>query len=146
MEVYQQVPEVMRARVGNDPNFFVIRRAINDGINTINFYPPITSYNLDNLPAGHESIVTVVALAYVYMQQYLGVAIRDINFAGGIPSVNIDRGTKINTAIERLMGWVKEYIVAVKMADYPNPIGLGSSAIAVPQQRIFGMLFSEGGG
>lgn len=144
-EVFQQVPEVIRGRFSNDPKYFVVRRAINDGLNTINYFPPITSYTLDNLPVGHESVVSLVALVYIYMQQYLGVAIRDINFAGGIPSVSIDRGSRIKTATDTLMGYVKEYIVYVKMYDYPQPIGLGSMAIAVPQQRIFSFLYNAGG-
>lgn len=142
-QVYQMVPEVIKARFNNDPKYFVVRRAVNDGLNTINMHWPVTSYTLDNLPSGYESLVVVVAQAYIYMEQYLGVAIRDISFAGGIPSVSIDRGARINTAVQQLLNHLKEYIAIFKMSDSPQPIGLGSEAISVPQGRVFGFLYNR---
>lgn len=145
-ELYQQVPEVIRARFSNDPNYFVMRRAVNDALNTINFYPPLTAYTLDNLPQSYEPLINLSALAYVYIEQYLGVAIRDINFSGGIPSVSIDRGSKIKTAIDTTLEYLKQYTEKAKMQDVPYGIGLGSQAMFVPQGRIFSDLFNAGTG
>lgn len=145
-QLVQQVPEVIKSRFASDTSYFVIRRALNDGLNLVNFFPPQTNYSYDNLPTGHETIVELNASVIIGIQQYLGIAIRDIVFSGGTPTVQIDRGQKIQNHINQIMALLKEYTEKVKMFDYPQPLGLGSFALATPQQRIFGILYGSGSG
>lgn len=137
-KIYNIIPEVVRVRI--DGNKTQIRDAIKNALAMVNAYAPVTSYGISNMPSQHEAAVEMCAQMLLYLEHHLQISIRDFSYGVSGIALNIDRGAKMNQVIRNLMDYWNAYIKTVKFADYPDAIGLGSSAMAVPQGRIFSML------
>ena len=139
-KLFSILPEVIKVRI--DANKTQIRDALTSALAMVNAYAPVTAYTITTMPSYHETAVEFGAQMLLYMEQYLQVSIRDFSYGVSGIALNIDRGSKINTAIQQLTAYWNSYIKTVKFYDYPDAVGLGSSAIAVPQGRIFASLFN----
>ncbi len=111
-------------------------------LQAINMVSPLTSYSLSNMPAYWEQTIKLGAMLFTYFQNFLTISIKDFTYNDNGLALNIDRGARINTALQNVLKVYNEHIKWIKMGDYPDPIGLGSYAIAVPHGRIFNMLYN----
>lgn len=139
-KVYTLLPEVIQVRM--DANKTQVLTALTQAMSIVNAYAPVTSYSVNNMPPYHEAAVELGAQIFIYLEQMLQISIRDFGYGVSGISLQIDRGAKINTALANLTKYWNDYIKVVKFSDYPDPIGLGSSAIAVPQARVLGFLYN----
>lgn len=138
--VYSYLPEVIAVRI--DANKTQVRSALQNALNMVNAYAPVTAYNITTMPPYHETAVEFGAQMLLYMEILLQISIRDFSYGVSGISLNIDRGAKMNQALIVLREYWNEYLKSVKFYDYPDAIGLGSSAMAVPQGRVLGMLYN----
>jgi hypothetical protein len=74
-------------------------------MNAINMFPPSTNFTLDTFPTNLEPFLVSGSAAFALMFKYLGIAITDMSYSDMGFSLNIDRGVKIKTAIDMLMGF-----------------------------------------
>ncbi len=118
-----------------------IKVSLNNALQAVNMISPITSYSISTMPLYYEPVVKLGALIFVYFSTYLQIAIKDFTYGEGGISLNVDRGSKINTAIQNVLKVYNDMLKWVKMNDYPDAIGLGSYAIAIPQGRVLSMLY-----
>jgi hypothetical protein len=81
-----------------------IRGGLTMALNVINMQPPTTAFTLDTFPYNLEQLLLPGAAAFTLLCHYLGVAITDLNYSDMGFSLNIDRGAKVKTAIDMLMG------------------------------------------
>lgn len=139
-KVYSYLPEVIAIRI--DANKTQVRSALQNALNMVNAYAPVTSYTFGTMPPYHETAVEFGAQMLLYMEILLQISIRDFSYGVSGISLSIDRGAKINQALTVLRAYWNDYIKTVKFYDYPDAIGLGSSAIAVPQGRILATLYN----
>ena len=107
-----------------------IRGGIVLAMNAINIYPPQTNFNLNNFPIALEPLLTTGASIFSLMFKYLGVALTDISYSDQGFSLNIDRGAKIKTAIDTLLGFYKDLLPITKL-DYAFT-GTGVGTIQLP--------------
>ena len=143
-KLYSILPEVIQVRL--DPNQTQLRDALQSALNMVNAYAPVTAYVFNNMPPQHATAVEFGAQMLLYMEQILQISIRDFAYGVSGISLNIDRGAKINQSLTNLQTYWNNYLKYVKMVDYPDPLGLGSSAIAVPTARSLGFVLSQGAG
>lgn len=138
--VYNVLPEVIKVRI--DANKTQVVDAVQNALNMVNAYAPVTSYTISNMPNQYEPAVVFGGQMLLYLEQLLQVSIRDFSYGVSGISLNIDRGSKINQAIRNLTEYWNTYVKAVKYVDYPDAIGLGSSAVATPQGRVLANLYN----
>jgi len=139
-KVYGLLPEVVQVRI--DTNKTQVRDALKSALRMVNAHAPVTSYTMTNMPAAYEVAVEFGSQWLLYTEQILQISIRDFSYGVSGISLNIDRGAKMNQAIQIMTNYWNEYMKVVKFGDYPDPIGLGSSAIAAPQARLLGSLYN----
>ena len=140
-KLYSILPEVIQVRI--DPNQTQLRDALQNAISMVNAYAPVTSYTLENMPSFHAVAVEFGAQMLLYMEQMLQISIRDFSYGVSGISLSVDRGAKINQSLTLLTNHWNSYIKVVKFIDYPDPMGIGSLALATPQARTFGILFNN---
>lgn len=140
-KIYGMLPEVIQIRI--DGNRTQIRDALRSSLGMVNAYAPVTDYTITNIPQSYETAIEFGAQMLLYLEGLLQISIRDFGYGVSGISLNIDRGAKINQALTMLTAYWNDYMKYAKFRDYPDAIGLGSLAIATPQARVFGMLFSS---
>lgn len=107
-----------------------IRGGIILALNAINIYPPQTNFTLYNFPIVLEPLLVMGAGIFALMFRYLGVAITDLSYNDQGFSLTIDRGSKVKTALDQLLGFYKELLPLAKM-DYAFP-GVGVGTLQLP--------------
>ena len=140
-KVYGLLPEVIQVRI--DANRTQVRDALNSALAMVNAYAPVSSHTITEMPAGYEVAVEFGAQMLLYLEGILQISIRDFSYGVSGIALNIDRGAKINQSLTLLTNHWNSYIKVVKFIDYPDPMGLGSFALATPQARTFGILFNN---
>ena len=143
-KLYSILPEVIQVRL--DPNPTQLRDALQNALSMVNAYAPVTSYDFNTMSPFHSAAVEFGAQMLLYMEQMLQISIRDFSYGVSGISLNVDRGARINTALAKLKTYWNDYLKYVKMADYPDAIGMGSQALAVPNARVFSFLFNGSAG
>jgi hypothetical protein len=121
------LPPVMRDEVSDED----IGQAIRYSINMYNLIPAFTSFTVDTLPQFDEPFVILGAQVWLLYLKYLNLSIRDFGYSDMGLSLNIDRGAKINQAIETLN---KQYLELARPAKWrftPQGIGLGTVPLPI---------------
>jgi hypothetical protein len=96
-----------------------------------NVYPPITSFTIDDFPKDYEVILIYGAQITTLLNKYLGLAITDFSYSDNGLSLNLDRGAKVNTAIQNSMNWYNQLIGIAKLEFAFTGEGLGSLQLPV---------------
>lgn len=138
--VYDQLPDVIKSNVDTGKRY--VYDAVYGALYAINMIAPQTSYTISNMPKEMEIVVKIGALLFLYLEQYLAVAIKDFGYGDNGLSLAVDRGAKVNQALQSAISQYNELAKIVKFHAYPDAIGLGSYAIAVPQGRILSFLYN----
>lgn len=140
-EVNEVLPKIIRSDM--DTRLRQVRIAVQQALNAVNISSPTTSYTIENMPKTYETVVKLGAQIFIYCEQYLGVAIKDFSYAEGGISLNKDRGSKIATAIDKVLVYYNQLLKQVKLSAWPSEgIGLGSIGMSSPSQRILGILYN----
>lgn len=140
-QIQGKLPEIIAARI--DANLMDIRKAMQNSLDAVNAYSPQTSYTYTNLPGRFETVIVVMAMAFLYIEHQLQVAIRDYSYGGTGVNLQVERNSKFSSTIAELNKAINGILAYVKQADFPDPMGLGTDVISTPQQRVFGMLYGN---
>lgn len=141
-QVQGKLPEIVAARI--DANLIDIRKALRNGLDIMNAYAPQTSYGYGNLPGRFEGPLIILSMSLLYMEHQLQVGIRDYTYGGTGINLQVDRNSKFASTLAELNKSINGLLAFVKMADWPDPLGLGSEAMGTPQARTFSFLFGQG--
>lgn len=139
-QIQGKLPEIIAARI--DANLMDIRKAMRNSLDAVNAYSPQTSYTYTNLPGRFETVIVVMAMAFLYIEHQLQVAIRDYSYGGTGVNLQVERNSKFSSTIAELNKAINGILAYVKQADWPDPMGLGTEALATPQARVFSFLFN----
>lgn len=138
-QVQGKLPEIIAARI--DSNLIDIRKAMQNALDVVNAYSPQTSYTYTNLPGRFESVMVIMAMTFLYMEHQLQIGMRDYTYGGTGINLQVDRNSKFASTLAELNKAMNGMLAFIKQADWPDPIGFGSEAMAVPQARVLGMLY-----
>ena len=97
-------------------------------VQIFNAYPPETSFRLSNFPRSHEAFLFGLGQLTALSSRFLPLSIRDWRYSepGGIV-MDINRGEKINQAMEIIGKVYTQYLPLVKMDfSWDSPMGLGT--------------------
>ena len=101
---------------------------LNLSVQIFNVYPPQTYFTLENFSAQHEYFLVGLGQLTALASRFLPLSIRDWRYSepGGIV-MDIDRGYKINQAMEIIANTYTQYLPLVKL-DFASesPMGLGT--------------------
>lgn len=139
-KVYSILPEVIAVRM--DANRTAVRDALKAALGVVNTYAPVTNYSLENMPPYHEVAVEVGAQIFLYLEVKLQVSIRDFSYGVSGIALTIDRGARVQAAIDQLNKYWMDLLKVVKFSDMPSGLGLGSTAMAEPFARVFSTLYN----
>jgi hypothetical protein len=124
--VRRSMPDVItKSGVGlNDSDYMV---GLNLAIGIFNSYPPQTYFNICNFPASHEYFLVGIASLTTLASRFLTISIRDWSYSepGGVV-MNVDRGAKINQALQIIGNVYSQYLPLVKLdfaSDFPTGVG-----------------------
>lgn len=120
-------PEVMKPELTD----FVVGQSIRYSINTYNLIPAFTNFNISSLPEADEQFIIVGAKVWLIYLKYLKLSIRDFSYSDMGLTLNIDRGTKMNQALEQLNKMYSEFVKPAKWRYTPQGVGLGSVYLPV---------------
>lgn len=118
------------------------KNALVQAINSINGMQPLTSYSLRNAPTTWEPALVYGGLIFLFLNLYVGVSFKDFSYGDNGLSLNVDRGSKMNTAIGNLVREYDKLAKSIKLNATPDPIGLGSYALAIPLYRQLQFMYS----
>lgn len=92
-----------------------LRAGILFGLQALNIQPPATEFSLDSIPVGLEPLLLVGAASFTLMYHYLGIAFTDLSYSDNGLSLTVDRGSKVQLAIDKLMKYYNDLIVIAKL-------------------------------
>lgn len=101
------------------------------GIQYFNVYPPITSFTIDNFPKDYEVLLLYGAQIMTLLNKYIGLAITDFNYNDNGLSLNLDRGQKVNQAIQQSTAWYNQLVTLGKLEFAYTGEGLGTLQLPV---------------
>jgi len=106
-------------------------------LNAFNIYPPVTCFTIANFPCcGYEMMLLYLAQLFALLNQYLGLSINDYNYNDNGIALNIDRGAKINVAIQNVQKIVNDLLALIKLefafqgesiGTLQLPVGIGGA-------------------
>lgn len=89
---------------------------INLALGAFNMYPPVTCFTIDTFPCcGYETMLLYMAQLFTFLNKYLGIAINDYSYSDNGLSLNIDRGARVNAAIQNAQKLVDQFLAIVKL-------------------------------
>ena len=105
---------------------------LNLAVQIFNAYPPQTYFTLSGFPPNAEFFLIGLAQLTALTSRFLPLSIRDWRYAepGGIV-MDIDRGAKINAALEIITKTYTQYLPLVKL-DYSSEFSMGLGTIQLP--------------
>jgi hypothetical protein len=101
-----------------------------------NAYPPSTSFGIDDLPAYCEPFLHIGTAIFSLLYRYLGIAMTDFGYSDMGLSLTLDRGSKIQIAVDKVMKLYDQLVPVVKynfIESYSGiqtlqlPISIGSN-------------------
>lgn len=119
-----------------------IRAGIVFALESLNIKSPVTHFTIETLPQILESTLMAGSAIYTMMYKYLGIAFTDVSYSDNGVSVTIDRGQKIQNAIDKATAYYDKLIDIAKL-HYLNPgVAVGSIPLNISLSgRISGNIF-----
>ena len=108
-----------------------VRGGLQLALQHFNLRSPQTQYTLENFPLTHEIFLILGAQFMTILQKYLDVATRDFSASDSGLSLNIDRGSKMQYAMDKAMATYSELVVVAKL-DLAAPMGMGVGTLQLP--------------
>jgi hypothetical protein len=105
---------------------------LNLAVQMFNVYPPETNFSLAGFPRSHEFFLIGLAQMTTIASRFLPVSIRDWSYSepGGVV-MQVDRGAKMNAAIQVIANVYTQYLPLVKL-DFGSDMPLGFGTIQLP--------------
>lgn len=103
-----------------------IRAGIIFALESLNIKSPVTYFTIESLPQILESTLMVGSAIYTLMVHYLGIAFTDVSYTDSGVSITIDRGAKIQTAIDKATAYYDKLIDVAKLHYIKPGVGVGS--------------------
>jgi hypothetical protein len=130
--IRRSMPEVI-IRSGAGLNESDYLAGLHLAIGMFNSYPPETYFRLDNFPKSHEYFLVGLATLTTLASRFLTLSIRDWNYSepGGVV-MQIDRGAKINQALQIITQIYTANIGLVKLDFAGDYAGMGLGTISLP--------------
>jgi hypothetical protein len=129
--IRRSMPDVIsKCGIGlNDSDYMVGLRL---ALGIFNSYPPETYFNLNNFPASHEYFLIGLASLTTLASRFLPISIRDWAYSepGGVV-MTVDRGAKINQALQVIGQVYTQYLPLVKL-DFSDQLPTGVGTIQLP--------------
>ena len=121
--IRRATPEVI-AKTMTDEDFL---NGLYLAVQIFNTYPPETSFSLANFPRSHQAYLIGLGQLTALTSRFLPISIRDWAYSepGGVV-MQIDRGAKMNQAMEIISKVYTQYLPLVKMDfawDFPMGVG-----------------------
>lgn len=129
--VKRAMPEVIgRCGVGLTDSDYMV--GLNLALGIFNTYPPETYFTLVDFPKQHEYFLIGLAQLTTLASRYLSISIRDWNYSepGGVV-MQVDRGAKINQALQIIGNIYTQYLPLVKL-DFASDLPTGVGTIQLP--------------
>jgi len=96
-----------------------------------NAYPPPTTFTIDNFPYDYEMLLLYAAQIMTLLNKYLGLSITDFNYNDNGLSLNLDRGAKVNQAIQNSTAWLNSLFALAKLEFAPMGMGVGTLQLPI---------------
>ncbi len=129
--IKRSMPAVIaKSGVGlNDSDYMV---GLQLAVQMFNSYPPQTYFRLADFPASHEYFLVGLASLTTLASRFLPISIRDWAYSepGGVV-MTVDRGQKINAALQVIAQVYTQYMPLVKM-DFSSEFPTGLGTIQLP--------------
>lgn len=103
-----------------------IRAGIKFALESLNIKSPVTHFTIETLPEILESVLMVGSAIYTLMVHYLGIAFTDVSYTDAGVSITIDRGQKIQNAIDKATAYYDKLIDVAKLHYLNCGVGVGS--------------------
>ena len=100
------------------------------GMNSMNIFPPRTSWTIVSFPASMEPLLHMSTLIFALFQRYLPIALTDVGYNDMGLTVTVDRGSKIQLQIDKIMKFYNELLSVAKL-DYAHT-GSGLGTLQMP--------------
>lgn len=100
-------------------------------VQIFNTYPPETTFTLSSFPRSHTAFLIGLAQLTALTSRYLPLSIRDWSYSepGGVVMA-IDRGAKINQAMDIIAKVYTQYLPLVKLDfSWDSPMGIGTISL-----------------
>lgn len=101
------------------------------GLQYFNMQQPITRYTINNFPKEYEMFLVLGGQYTTILRKYLDVAVRDFTSSDSGISLNINRGEKMQKAIDRAMEAYNDVIASAKV-DLAAFRGSGLGTMQLP--------------
>lgn len=108
-----------------------VRNGLMLGLYQFNVKSPMTDFTLETLPKHLEFLIIIVGTWQTILSKYLDVAVRDYSSSDSGLSLSIDRGTKLQNAINSNMEIYNTLITQVKLNFAYMGGGVGSVSLPV---------------
>ncbi len=128
-QVRRSVPAVLQGTL-TDEDYL---NGLNIALSIFNTYPPQTYFTVATLPREYEYFIIALAQMTSLASRYLTLSIRDFRYSepGGVV-MDIDRGSKINEALNIIAKVYTQYLPLVKLdLSYDLPSGLGTVPLPI---------------
>jgi hypothetical protein len=101
-------------------------------VQIFNCYPPQTDFSLNDFPREHEFFLVGLGQLTALANSFLPISIRDWRYSepGGV-TMELDRGAKINQALEIIANVYTQYLPLVKL-DFASDFPVGVGTIQLP--------------
>lgn len=103
-----------------------LRAGIVFALESLNIKSPVTRFTIETLPQILESTLMVGSAIYSMMYKYLGIAFTDVSYSDNGVSITIDRGAKIQNAIDKATAYYDKLIDIAKLHYIQPGVGVGS--------------------
>lgn len=103
-----------------------IRAGIKFALESLNIKSPVTHFTIETLPEILESVLMVGSAIYTLMVHYLGIAFTDVSYTDSGVSITIDRGQKIQNAIDKATAYYDKLIDVAKLHYLQPGVSVGS--------------------
>ena len=108
-----------------------IRAGIIFALESLNIKSPVTYFTIESLPQILESTLMVGSAIYTLMVHYLGIAFTDVSYTDSGVSITIDRGAKIQAAIDKATAYYDKLIDVAKLHYIKPGVGVGSIPLSI---------------
>lgn len=129
--VKRAMPDVIaRCGVGLSDSDYMV--GLNLAVGIFNTHPPETSFRLCDFPKSHEYFLVGLAQLTTLASRFLSISIRDWAYSepGGVV-MTVDRGAKINQALQIIGQVYTQYLPLVKL-DFSSEFPTGVGTIQLP--------------
>ena len=105
---------------------------LNLAVQMFNVYPPETHFALAGFPRSHEFFLIGLAQMTTIASRFLPLSIRDWSYSepGGVV-MQVDRGAKMNAAIQVIANVYTQYLPLVKL-DFGSEMPMGFGTVQLP--------------